>query len=98
MTLVNFVLVMPDGSLYSPDHDLALKVEGLEKPRRKRGRPPKPPPNEENDDKQVETEQNDEEESDLLDDGRKRRRRKVPPRLLETVQVVFEVKLFSAVL
>jgi len=32
---------MPDGSLYTADHEMSLQMEGLTKPRRKRGRPPK---------------------------------------------------------
>lgn len=34
-------LVMPDGSLYAAEHEMSLQMEGLTKPRRKRGRPPK---------------------------------------------------------
>lgn len=32
---------MPDGSLYAAEHEMSLQMEGLTKPRRKRGRPPK---------------------------------------------------------
>lgn len=32
---------MPDGSMYATEHDMSLQMEGLTKPRRKRGRPPK---------------------------------------------------------
>ena len=32
---------MPDVSLYASDHEVRLQMEGLEKPRRKRGRPAK---------------------------------------------------------
>lgn len=32
---------MPDGSLYTAEHEISLQMEGLNKPRRKRGRPPK---------------------------------------------------------
>lgn len=35
------ILVMPDGSLYTAEHEMSLQMEGLTKPRRKRGRPPK---------------------------------------------------------
>lgn len=35
------VLVLQNGSMYPADHDLSLQMEGLDKPRRKRGRPPK---------------------------------------------------------
>ncbi|GLV38931.1 crooked legs [Carabus blaptoides fortunei] len=79
------IQVLPDGSLYAPEHEMTLKVEGLEKPRRKRGRPPKPPPGtvieELKEDQEPEPE---EEEEDA--DGRKRRRRKVPSRFKEAVQ------------
>lgn len=34
-------LVMPDGSLYAAEHEMSLQMEGLTKPKRKRGRPPK---------------------------------------------------------
>jgi hypothetical protein len=32
---------MPDGSVYTAEHDLSLQMQGLNKPKRKRGRPPK---------------------------------------------------------
>lgn len=32
---------MPDGSVFASEHDLSLQMEGLDKPKRKRGRPPK---------------------------------------------------------
>lgn len=32
---------MSDGSMYAAEHDMSLQMEGLTKPRRKRGRPPK---------------------------------------------------------
>lgn len=32
---------MPDGSMYAAEHEMSLQMEGLTKPRRKRGRPPK---------------------------------------------------------
>lgn len=32
---------MPDGSMYAVEHEMSLQMEGLTKPRRKRGRPPK---------------------------------------------------------
>jgi len=35
------ILVMPDGSMYTAEHEMSLQMEGLTKPRRKRGRPPK---------------------------------------------------------
>lgn len=80
---------MPDGTLYSAEHELALRVEGLEKPRRKRGRPPKPAPLPENEDKQEQYSPPDEDDTLIIDaDGRQRRRRKVPSRFLEAVQVI----------
>lgn len=36
-----FISVMPDGSMYTAEHEMSLQMEGLTKPRRKRGRPPK---------------------------------------------------------
>ncbi len=38
----HIVFVVPDGTLFTAEHSLSLKMEGLEKPKRKRGRPPKP--------------------------------------------------------
>lgn len=35
------ISVMPDGSMYTTEHEMSLQMEGLTKPRRKRGRPPK---------------------------------------------------------
>lgn len=32
---------MPDGSMYAAEHEMSLQMEGLSKPKRKRGRPPK---------------------------------------------------------
>lgn len=32
---------MSDGSMYAAEHEMSLQMEGLTKPRRKRGRPPK---------------------------------------------------------
>lgn len=37
----NVILVLPDGSMYAAEHEMSLQMEGLTKPRRKRGRPPK---------------------------------------------------------
>ncbi|XP_075213479.1 uncharacterized protein LOC142319743 isoform X2 [Lycorma delicatula] len=86
-------------SIYSEEHHLSLKVEGLEKPRRKRGRPRKRVEIENN--AEGENEQEGEFEPDDADnpkspasdvghdtdnEGRKRRRRKVPVRYKEAVQ------------
>lgn len=89
------IKILPDGTLYSAEHEMSLQMEGLNKPRRKRGRPPKVQSEAESklareevlegasqgeDDKQ-------EEELDEVDgDGRRRRRRKVPKRFMEAVQ------------
>lgn len=32
---------MSDGSMYATEHEMSLQMEGLTKPRKKRGRPPK---------------------------------------------------------
>lgn len=40
-SILFFFLVMPDGSMYAAEHEMSLQMEGLTKPRRKRGRPPK---------------------------------------------------------
>ncbi|KAJ8968593.1 hypothetical protein NQ314_002259 [Rhamnusium bicolor] len=48
------IQIFSDGPLFTPDHELSLRTEGLEKPRRKRGRPPKQVPepgSEENEEK-----------------------------------------------
>lgn len=39
----NYILisVIPDGSVYNAEHNLSLQMDGLDKPRKKRGRPPK---------------------------------------------------------
>lgn len=87
MRFLFFFPVMPDGSLYAADHELSLKVSGLEKPRRKRGRPPKPPPSELPEVKETPPVIEEEEENEEDSEGRRRRRRKVPTRFLEAVQV-----------
>lgn len=71
---------------------MTLKIEGLEKPKRKRGRPKKIKdklecPEAEQTSETVEPEVKKEEEEDEIDEnGRKRRRRKVPQRFMEAVQ------------
>nr|CAD7409572.1 unnamed protein product [Timema poppensis] len=83
------IQILEDGSLYAPDHKMTLQMEGLEKPRRKRGRPPKRPPDPEEDrPKELEEplENQPEEEMEEDADGRKRRRIKVPQRFKEAVQ------------
>ncbi|XP_012279813.1 zinc finger protein 709 isoform X2 [Orussus abietinus] len=87
--------IMPDGSMYTAEHDMSLQMEGLSKPRRKRGRPPKTHVDTElkelNKDGaeggSQEEEDKQEEELDEVDgDGRRRRKRKVPKRFMEAVQ------------
>ncbi|XP_076390311.1 uncharacterized protein LOC100874963 isoform X2 [Megachile rotundata] len=90
------IKIMPDGSMYAAEHEMSLQMEGLNKPKRKRGRPPKSHTenmsvelskgeviegiSQEEEDKQ-------EEEMDEIDgDGRRRRKRKVPKRYMEAVQ------------
>ncbi|XP_078042216.1 uncharacterized protein LOC144472755 isoform X2 [Augochlora pura] len=90
------IKIMPDGSMYAAEHEMSLQMEGLSKPKRKRGRPPKTHiesismdlakgdvaegGSQEEEDKQ-------EEEVDEIDgDGRRRRKRKVPKRYMEAVQ------------
>lgn len=83
-------VVLTDGPLFPSDHELALKIEGLDRPKRKRGRPPKPPPqsNEQKDELQTPFKKEEEEdELELDNDGRRRRRRKVPTRFQEVIQV-----------
>ena len=77
--------------MYAADHDMSLQMEGLSKPRRKRGRPPKTLVELENKQlkledigdiaSQVDEEEKLEDEGDEVDgDGRRRRKRKVPKR------------------
>ncbi|XP_011299469.1 zinc finger protein 271-like [Fopius arisanus] len=88
------IKILPDGSMYAADHDMSLQMEGLDKPKRKRGRPPKiqvepeeekmveehlDPISQEEDEKQ-------EEEEEISEDGRRRRKRKAPKRFSEAVQ------------
>ncbi|XP_043791860.1 zinc finger protein 62 homolog [Apis laboriosa] len=90
------IKIMPDGSMYAVDHEMSLQMEGLNKPKRKRGRPPKSQT--ENISMELtkgevlegvsqEEEDKHEEEADEIDgDGRRRRKRKVPKRYMEAVQ------------
>ncbi|KAG8042552.1 hypothetical protein G9C98_005186, partial [Cotesia typhae] len=69
---------------------LPLKMEGLEKPRRKRGRPPKIHVDDIKEEV-LETSQEDEDKQDEYDDeldgdGRRRRKRKIPKRFSEVVR------------
>ncbi|XP_044595978.1 zinc finger protein 567 [Cotesia glomerata] len=102
MELVNFeqkdenygqriiISMLPDGSMYAAEHDMSLQMEGLEKPRRKRGRPPKIHVDGIKEEV-LETSQEDEDKQDDYDDeldgdGRRRRKRKIPKRFSEVVR------------
>lgn len=96
-TEAQILIHLPDGTLFTAEHSLSLKMEGLEKPKRKRGRPPKqrPDPLEstESPDKEIEQSLNESmEQEDVEDDmddegeGRRRRRKKIPRRFMEAVQ------------
>ncbi|KAL2718806.1 zinc finger protein 3-like [Vespula squamosa] len=89
------IKVMPDGSLYTTEHEISLQMEGLNKPRRKRGRPPKVHTDLESkviikEDiegvSQGEEDKQEEEIDEVDGDGRRRRKRKVPKRFMEAVQ------------
>ncbi|XP_025268545.1 zinc finger protein 271-like isoform X2 [Camponotus floridanus] len=84
---------MPDGSMYAAEHEMSLQMEGLTKPRRKRGRPPKVQTEVESLTKentevvsQGEEDKQEEEIEEIDGDGRRRRKRKVPKRFMEAVQ------------
>ncbi|XP_043264633.1 zinc finger and SCAN domain-containing protein 2-like isoform X1 [Colletes gigas] len=90
------IKIMPDGSMYAAEHEMSLQMEGLSKPKRKRGRPPKT--HVENismeltkedvieGGSQEEEDKQEEEVDDIDGDGRRRRKRKVPKRYMEAVQ------------
>ncbi|XP_031837954.1 uncharacterized protein LOC116429307 isoform X2 [Nomia melanderi] len=90
------IKIMPDGSMYAAEHEMSLQMEGLNKPKRKRGRPPKThienipmelAKGEAVEGGSQEEEDKQEEEVDEMDgDGRRRRKRKVPKRYMEAVQ------------
>ncbi|XP_046676859.1 zinc finger protein 184-like isoform X3 [Homalodisca vitripennis] len=87
-----------NGSMYSSDDPLVLKAEGLEKPRKKRGRPKKIPQtdpeiialeNSMSGNSEILSEDVRGDEKNVKDDdtdGRRRRKRKVPQRYKEAVQ------------
>ncbi|KAJ8921027.1 hypothetical protein NQ315_015823 [Exocentrus adspersus] len=82
------IQIFSDGPLFPPEHELPLRAEGLEKPRRKRGRPPKQVVEEveaKADTNQPEVAQQ-EEDSETDADGRKRRKIKAPSRYQGIVQ------------
>ncbi|CAK9807419.1 Zinc finger protein 585A [Anthophora plagiata] len=90
------IKIMPDGSMYAAEHEMSLQMEGLNKPKRKRGRPPKShteslsmelTKGEVLESVSQEEEDKHEDETDDVDgDGRRRRKRKVPKRYMEAVQ------------
>ncbi|OXU19960.1 hypothetical protein TSAR_013867 [Trichomalopsis sarcophagae] len=88
--------VMPDGSVFASEHDLSLQMEGLDKPKKRRGRPPKGCIEEEvKEEKEEYTEEEDDKHDELDGDGRQRRRRKVPKRYIETVRGKELEKMFK---
>lgn len=89
----NIFSVFSDGPLFSPDHQLSLLAEGVEKPRRKRGRPPK-----QSSESMQQKEENGEEEKDIKKeteeeifegDGRRKRKIRPPLKYEGVIQVVF---------
>ncbi|XP_067213476.1 zinc finger protein 287-like isoform X2 [Linepithema humile] len=89
------IKIMPDGSLYAAEHEMSLQMEGLTKPKRKRGRPPKVHTEAESSAtkenpaevvSQGEEDKQEEEVEEMDGDGRRRRKRKVPKRFMEAVQ------------
>nr|XP_023022034.1 zinc finger protein 271-like [Leptinotarsa decemlineata] len=85
------IQIYSKGPLFPPEHELSLKADGLERPKRKRGRPPKQIVEQNNaDEKQDEKDEGDvetaQEEEDIGEDGRKRRKIKAPSRFAGEVQ------------
>ncbi|XP_017878255.1 zinc finger protein 37-like isoform X3 [Ceratina calcarata] len=83
------IKMMPDGSMYAAEHEMSLQMEGLSKPKRKRGRPPKTQAENRFIVEGASQEEEDKQEDDVEDldrDGRRRRKRKVPKRYMEAVQ------------
>ncbi|XP_076234938.1 uncharacterized protein LOC143179528 isoform X2 [Calliopsis andreniformis] len=87
------IKIMPDGSMYAAEHEMSLQMEGLSKPKRKRGRPPKTHTENEltrgepvEGGSQEEEDKQEEEVDEVDGDGRRRRKRKVPKRYMEAVQ------------
>ncbi|KAK5646668.1 hypothetical protein RI129_005132 [Pyrocoelia pectoralis] len=82
------IQIFSEGPLFPAEHEMSLKAEGLERPKRKRGRPPKPP---QPTNAVIEEEQKDpleqeiEENADDLENRRKRKI-KVPSRFQEALQ------------
>lgn len=88
--------VYSDGPLFPPEHELSLNAEGLERPKRKRGRPPKQivHSDDENENKEKENEKtkvSEEVEEEMeSSDGRRRRKIRPPAKFAELVQVKFK--------
>lgn len=83
----NFLLVFSEGPLFPPEHELSLRAEGLEKPRRKRGRPPKQANVVQEEKVEEVVKSSVEEEENTLGDGRRRRKIRAPARYQGVVQV-----------
>ncbi|KAJ8960897.1 hypothetical protein NQ318_020196 [Aromia moschata] len=82
------IQIFSDGPLFPPDHELSLRTQGLEKPKRKRGRPPKqaPEPNIEQEEQQTKSESVENDEEHELDaDGRRRRENQGPGKELDKI-------------
>ncbi|KAF7269233.1 hypothetical protein GWI33_017690 [Rhynchophorus ferrugineus] len=85
------IQIYSKGPLFSSDHELALKAEGLTKPKRKRGRPPKINNHETVDEIasscKIKKELENKDDNEQVDnDGRKRRRIRAPVRYQGVVQ------------
>ncbi|XP_017769673.1 PREDICTED: zinc finger protein 271-like [Nicrophorus vespilloides] len=81
-----FIQILSEGPLFPPEHELSLRTEGLEKPKKKRGRPPKSANTfaEEEPFEIVEEVKQDDNEIDI--DGKRKRRIKKPSRYSELLQ------------
>lgn len=76
--------------MYQVEHPIALQVAGLEKPKRKRGRPPKKPKTPEELAKEAAAKEKEvkfTKKEDKEDEPTGKRRRKTPTRFREAVQV-----------
>ncbi|KAL6258746.1 hypothetical protein P5V15_010696 [Pogonomyrmex californicus] len=95
------IKILPDGSIYTAEHEMSLQMEGLTKPKRKRGRPPKVHTETQENSTEVaegeEDKQEEEEEEEVDGDGRRRRKRKAPKRYLGAVQGKELEKIFKEV-
>ncbi|KAF5295437.1 hypothetical protein FQA39_LY13098 [Lamprigera yunnana] len=83
------IQIFSEGPLFPPEHEMSLKAEGLERPKRKRGRPPKLPASADNivEIKETLNPVTEQEEEDIDDiENRRKRKIKVPSRFQEAVQ------------